>query len=151
MGRSTLPSRFLTADEGRKVVAAIGAAEAKTSGEIRVHLDRKCKGDAQAAAKRAFEKIGMAATAEKNGVMIYLAVADHAFAVIGDSGIDAKVEKDFWDKVRDGMAAAFREDRFGDGLAAAVTEIGARLAQSFPRKEGDRNELPDDISTGDAS
>lgn len=151
MGRSALPSRFLTAEESRKVLDAIRAAEAKTSGEIRVHLDRKCKGDAEAAAKRAFEKIGMAATAEKNGVMLYLAVADHAFAVIGDSGIDAKVERDFWDRVRDSMSAAFREDRFGDGLANAVAEIGTRLAQSFPRKDGDRNELSDDISTGDAS
>lgn len=129
-------------------MAAIKEAEAKTSGEIRVHLDRKSKGDAQAAAKRVFEKIGMDRTAEKNGVLFYVAVADHTFAVIGDAGIDAKVEPDFWERLSEQMLAAFKEDRFGDGLAAAIRAAGEKLATSFPRKAGDANELADDISVG---
>lgn len=87
--RSSRPSAFLSAAEKEQVVAAIRAAEAMTSGEIRVHLDRRCKGDPQDAAKRVFEKIGMDRTDEKNGVLLYLAVKDHSFAVIGDSGIDS--------------------------------------------------------------
>lgn len=149
MGRSSLPARFLTEAERLAIVAAIKEAEAKTSGEIRVHLDRKSKGDAQAAAKKVFEKIGMDRTAEKNGVLFYVAVADHTFAVIGDAGIDAKVEKDFWERLSEQMLAAFKEDKFGDGLAAAIRAAGEKLAASFPRKEGDVNELPDDVSVGE--
>ena len=149
MGRSSFPARFLTETEKSAIVAAIGDAESKTSGEIRVHLDRKSKGDPQGAAKRVFEKIGMDRTAEKNGVLFYVAVADHTFAVIGDAGIDAKVEKDFWDRVSEQMLAAFKEDKFGDGLAAAIRMAGEKLAAAFPRKEGDKNELSDDVSVGE--
>lgn len=148
--RSNLPSRFFTVAERTAIAGAIAEAEAKTSGEIRVHVERHCRGDAQAAAKKAFEKIGMHRTAAKNGVLVYLAVADHAFAVIGDAGIDAKVEKDFWEQVSSRMGAAFREDRFGDGVAGAVREIGERLSSSFPRGASDANELPDDVSVNDA-
>ena len=149
MGRSSFPARFLTEAEKSAIVAAIRDAESKTSGEIRVHLDRKSKGDPQGAAKRVFEKIGMDRTAEKNGVLFYVAVADHTFAVIGDAGIDAKVEKDFWDRVSEQMLAAFKEDKFGDGLAAAIRMAGEKLAAAFPRKEGDKNELSDDVSVAE--
>ena len=149
MGRSSFPARFLTETERAAIVAAIKDAESKTSGELRVHLDRKSHGDPQGAAKRVFEKIGMDRTADKNGVLFYIAVADHSFAVIGDAGIDAKVEKDFWDRVSEQMLAAFKEDRFGEGIAAAIRTAGEKLAASFPRKEGDKNELPDDVSVGE--
>ena len=148
MARSTLPARFFTEAERRTILEAIREAESRTSGEIRVHLDRKCKGDPQAAAKRVFEKIGMHRTAEKNGVLFYLAVKSRSFAVIGDSGIDAKVEPEFWERLSATALAAFKDDRFGDGLAAAIREVGTKLAASFPRKAGDANELADDISVG---
>ena len=148
MGRSGRPGAFLSKNENASILAAIREAESKTSGEIRVHLDRRCAIDPQAAAKAAFEKLGMHATEEKNGVLLYLATQDKAFAVIGDAGIDAKVEPAFWDGLRDRLGKSFSEDRFGDGLAAAIAEIGAKLAASFPRKAGDKNELSDDISTG---
>lgn len=148
MARSTFPSRFFSAAEREAILAAVREAESKTSGEIRVHLERRCKGDPQAAAKATFERIGMDRTAEKNGVLFYLAVKDHTFAVIGDSGIDAKVERDFWDRLSERTLAAFREDRFAEGLAAAIRETGEKLAASFPRREGDVNELPDDLSVG---
>lgn len=149
MGRSSFPARFLTQSEKAAIVAAIRDAESKTSGEIRVHLDRKSKGDPQGAAKRVFEKIGMDRTAEKNGVLFYVAVADHTFAVLGDAGIDAKVEKDFWDRVSEQMLVAFKEDKFGDGLAAGIRMAGEKLAAAFPRKEGDKNELSDDVSVSE--
>jgi uncharacterized membrane protein len=146
VGRSSHPHRFLTDDERTKIAAAIHLAEGKSSGEIRVHLDKRCKGDPHEAAKKTFEKLGMHATAEKSGVLVWLAVRDRAFAILGDSGIDAKVEPGFWDGVRDRMAKAFSEDRFGDGIAGAIGEIGERLAAAFPHRAGDRNELPDEIS-----
>lgn len=90
MGRSSLPARFLTEAERRTIVEAIKEAEAKTSGEIRVHLDRKSKGDAQAAAKKVFEKIGMDRTAEKNGVLIV------RIALFGSSGLGGRSYRRGW-------------------------------------------------------
>ncbi len=147
MSRSRIPARFFSRRERDDLVAAIRRAEAKTSGEVRIRLERRSGGDVQRAARRAFERMGMHRTAARNGVLLFLAVADREFAVIGDVGIDATVEPAFWETVRDRLATAFAGDRFGDGLVEAIGAIGGRLASAFPRAaDGDRNELPDDLS-----
>jgi uncharacterized membrane protein len=148
LNRSGRPKTFLTGDEKHKVVEAIRAAEAQTSGEIRVHLDRHCKGAPVDAARFTFDRLGMHATREKNGVLIYLAVHDRLFAVVGDAGLEGKVDAGFWDGVRDRMGKAFAEDKFGDGLAGAIGEIGAKMAAAFPHTAADVNTLRDDISIG---
>ena len=56
------------------MVDAIRKAEAGTSGEIRVYLERKHKGDALSRAAKVFHKIGMTKTRHRNGVLIYLAL-----------------------------------------------------------------------------
>jgi uncharacterized membrane protein len=140
------PATFFDEDERRRIREAIAAAEARTSGEIRVHLARHSGGDALAAARRAFEAIGMTRTAARNGVLIWLSVEDHAFAILGDRGIDEVVPEGFWDDVRERMRACFAEGRFAEGIVLAVGEAGEKLAAFFPRGTGDRDELPDDIS-----
>src|SRR3954466_3180821 len=111
INRSGRPKTFLKSDEKHQIVEAIRAAEAKTSGEIRVHLDRHCKGGSPIEAARAmFDLLGMHATREKNGVLIYLGVHDRVFAVVGDAGLDGKLEQTFGDGVRERMAAAFAKD-----------------------------------------
>ena len=148
MFRSDKPRTFLTDAERQKIVEAIHAAEAKTSAEIRVHLDRRSLGEPTAAARREFTLLGMENTTDRNGVLIWLAVRDHAFAVVGDVGFTGKVESGFWDGLRDRMAAAFKADKFGDGIAAAIAELGAKLATAFPHPDGRPNQLPDDVSIG---
>jgi uncharacterized membrane protein len=128
-------------------VAAIQAAEHKTSGEIRVHVERFCPGDACTRAWDVFAALQMERTAQRNATLFYLAVQDRKFAIIGDEGIHARVPPTFWEAIRDAMAADFRRGRFADGLTHGILAVGQRLKEYFPQRLDDRNELPDAIST----
>jgi len=138
--------RILTAAEEARVVAAIGAAEKATSGEIRVHVESRAGGEALAAARRWFHRLGMNRTRERNGVLVYLAVDDRAFAIVGDRGIHEKIGDEGWSSIRDGIQAAFSEGRFADGLVEAIRAVEGILATHFPPRGDDRNELPDTVS-----
>jgi uncharacterized membrane protein len=137
--------RLLTPDDEHAVIQAIRSAEAKTSGEIRVHVERRSK-DPIASARQWFTKLGMEATDERNGILFYVAIDDRSFAVVGDAGIHAKVGDAFWAALRDELRDAFAKGEAAHGLIRAVGEAGARLAEHFPRRGDDKNELPDEIS-----
>ena len=140
---------FLTPDERERVAGAIREFEARTSGEIRVHLTEHAPGDPTAAAARAFERIGMTRTRDRNGVLFFVSVRDHRFAVIGDSGIHARVEPDFWTSVVLAVEGDFARGRRAEGLMQGIALAGAKLAECFPPRADDVNELPDAFS-GDA-
>jgi len=131
-----------------RVVAAIRAAESASRGEIRVHVAHHSVGDAEAAASAVFTKLGMSATAERNGVLLYVAPESQRFAVLGDTAINARCGAAFWRDVADAMQRAFREGRFTDGLVEGIATVGQALAREFPRVpgQGDENELPDSVS-----
>lgn len=139
-------SRILNAEQEKIVVDAIALAEKSTSGEIRVHIEKVCKGDAIARATELFEKLGMTNTALRNGVMIYIAEQSHKFAIIGDSGIHEKVGSDFWNHSKDIMQQHFIKGEFVEGVKEAVLACGDALNKYFPIKHDDSNELPNDIS-----
>ena len=140
-------SDLLTAVDEARIVEAIRAAEALTSGEIRVHLERRSGGRPIDAARRWFVRLGMDRTRERNGVLFYLAVDERLFAVIGDAGIHDRVGDAFWEGLRDAMAGAFTAGDHAGGLVRAIGEAGRRLAEHFPRRGDDANELPDEVST----
>jgi uncharacterized membrane protein len=140
------PATFFDEEERQAIRRAIAAAEDRTSGEIRVHLQRCTPGDALDAARSVFEKIGMTRTAARNGVLIYLSVEDHRFAILGDEGIDRVVPENFWGEIRTRMGEKFQEDRFAEGIVEAVEAVGENLHRFFPVDHADRNELSDEIS-----
>jgi uncharacterized membrane protein len=88
-------------------------------------------------------------TEERNGVLFYLAIRNRKFAIIGDTGINARVPEGFWDKIKNIMESDFREKRFSDGLAKGILMAGNQLKEHFPHLTDDVNELPDEISFGD--
>ena len=88
----------------------------------------------------------MDTTTERNGVLFYVGVHDHTFAIIGDEGIDKLVESDFWDCTRDTIITHFKAGNFKQGLAEGIAKAGERLKIHFPFKDGDKNELPNEIS-----
>jgi uncharacterized membrane protein len=139
---------FFTAAEKEHIKAAIQNAEKETSGEIRVHVENECTGDVLDRAATIFEKLGMTKTELRNGVLFYIAVRSHKFAVIGDVAIDAAVPDDFWDKTKDVMLGHFKEGQFAQGLIEGIGMAGSSLKQYFPYQKDDVNELPDDISFG---
>ena len=134
-------------DEARaRIVGAIEAAELATSGEIRLHIENFCKADVLDRAAFVFEKLGMKETAERNGVLFYLALSDKKFAIIGDAGINAKVPANFWEDVKNRMLQHFLKEGFEEGLVEGINMAGHKLGLFFPRNSNDINELPNDIS-----
>ena len=123
-------------------------AELDTSGEIRIHIENTVSGDVMDRAAFVFKQLGMDKTEQRNGVLIYLAVKNRRFAVIGDGGIHKIVPDNFWNDIKANMLEHFRENRFTDGLIEAITSSGHQLKKHFPRKHDDVNELSDDISFG---
>lgn len=139
---------FFSTEQQRQIVDAIKVAELNTSGEIRVHVENHCKGDVLDRSVMVFNTLKMDKTAARNGVLIYLAVTDKKFAIIGDEGINRLVEHDFWNDVKDEMARCFREGDFTGGVTNGILRVGEKLKAFFPYQSDDVNELPDDISFG---
>ena len=129
-----------------RLVAAIAAAESRTSGEIRVVIANEKVTDALPAARREFERLGMNKTAARNGVLLFIAPRSHTFAVVGDEAIHAKCGDEFWADLARIIAEHFRRHDFTTGIVAAITRTGDLLAAHFPRRPDDRNELPDAIT-----
>jgi len=144
--RSKNPGLFFSSKEKGRIVRAVQNAEKNTSGEIRVHLERKAKEDILAHACREFDRLGMNKTAERNGVLIFMGVHSKRFAIWADQGINDKVPANFWKDIVQAMERAFAEDRFADGIEGAILTIGEKLRAYFPYQREDINELPDEIS-----
>ena len=139
---------FFSKEDQEDIRQAITNAELDTSGEIRVHIENTCAGDVMDRAAFVFRQLGMHKTALRNGVLIYLAVKNRRFAIIGDTGINKVVPGTYWDDIKADMLNHFRESRFTDGLIQAITSTGIHLKQNFPHQRDDVNELPDDLSFG---
>ena len=107
---------FLTQEEEQEIVEAIRVAEKNTSGEIRVHLEKKTSIDAFERAMEVFHLLKMDETELKNGVLIYLAVKDKTFVICGDKGINDVVPNDFWDCTKDVVIESFKSKQFKEGL-----------------------------------
>ncbi|MBN2611498.1 MAG: TPM domain-containing protein [Bacteroidales bacterium] len=142
------PAGFFNAVEKGKILSAIRDAEMNTSGEIRLHLEADCKTDVLDRAAYIFEKLGMYKTNQRNGVLIYLAVNDRKFAILGDAGINAVVPPDFWDQIKKTMEEYFKQNDFAEGLSKAIQMAGLQLKKHFPHQKDDVNELSDEISYG---
>lgn len=137
---------FFSDAQKEAIRAVIAEAEEKTSGEIRVHIDEKCDENVVVHAEKVFAKLKMHETAERNGVLFYLAIDSRVFAIYGDKGIHEKVTAQFWDAASALMEQHFKEGKFTEGLVAGITMAGEQLAVHFPCKPDDKNELTNDIS-----
>ena len=135
-------------DEEARIVSAVKEAELKTSGEIRIHVEKHSKLDPMKRAVEMFEKLGMTKTEQRNGVLIYIATVDHKFAIIGDKGINEAVPEDFWETTKELMAAQFKAGNLAEGIIAGIKNAGIQLKAFFPYEKGDVNELSDNISYG---
>lgn len=138
--------QFLAEPDHARVMAAIAAAERRTSGELRVHLDEHCEDDPLDRAAFVFSELGMHRTRQRNGALLYVNVTDRRVAVIGDAGIHQLVGQHFWDDVLELVKLHFIGGRYTEGLIAGVERIGAKLQQHFPWQHDDRNELSNAVS-----
>jgi uncharacterized membrane protein len=141
---------FILSDiQQKNIVEAIKLAEKNTSGEIKVHIEANCSNsDAMERASEVFEYLLLHKTAQRNGVLFYLAHEDHKFAILGDVGINQKVGQTFWDTTKDLLRENFKSGDFEKGLISGITEAGNQLKHYFPYNTDDKNEISDEISRG---
>jgi uncharacterized membrane protein len=141
--------RLLRTIDKEAIEAAIARAERQTSGEIRVSVAPFFWGSVRKVADRAFTRLGMTATRQRNGVLLFIVPARRRFAVLGDEGIHAEVGQEFWDDVSAAIAERFRDGDFTGGIVRGIETIGRELAEHFPYDpETDVDELPDEVDLG---
>lgn len=145
-----MPKDTITPEDEKQILAAIQEAEANTSGEIRVHIESNCEGDVLDRATEVFAMLHMHLTKLRNGVLFYVALKDHQFAVLGDAGINAIVPDHFWEDITEEVISNFKQNQYAKGLSKGIRMAGEQLKTHFPyNQKGDINELSDDISFGD--
>lgn len=141
---------FFTDEEKQSIVDAVRTAEQRTSGEVRVFVERRCRYvNAIDRAVEIFESLQMQKTELRNATLVYVAIKDRQLAVFGDEGIHQKVGNEYWANEVVKMINAFNRDNITEGIRQCVLDIGEALAMHFPYDRGtDKNELPDDIVFG---
>jgi uncharacterized membrane protein len=140
---------LLTEAEKQQLVQAIRESERLTSGEIRLYVESHCKFvNPMERAKEVFLQLNMGNTQRRNGVILYIALKDRQFAILGDKGIHEKVGSEFWVKEAELLISHFTRNDIVGGIDACIREIGESLCRYFPFEGGDENELPDDIVMG---
>ena len=137
---------FLSSGDEIAVVEAINEAEKNTSGEIRIHIENHSEKPPLERAKEVFFELKMNETQARNGVLFYIGVADHSFAILGDEGIDKVVEANFWDCTKNVVIENFKAGKFREGLVEGIKNAGEKLKVHFPFNSGDENELSNEIS-----
>ncbi len=141
--------KLLKVIDVERIKAAIAVAERSASGEVRVSVAPFFWGSVRRVAEKAFVRLGMTATKNRNGILFFIVPTRKTFAVLGDEGIHARVGQEFWDSLAGLLSGHFRKGEFTEGLIVAIEEAGRQLAAHFPCDPAtDVNELPDDIDFG---
>ncbi|CCE07878.1 conserved hypothetical protein [Bradyrhizobium sp. STM 3843] len=143
--------RVFPSDMRDRIAQAITTAETTHSGQVRFVVEGALDGRPlfrdQPARERAldlFAHLRIWDTAQNNGVLIYLLLADRDVEIVADRGIDARVGKDGWERICRAMEQDFRHGRFEHGVIAGVAAVSRELARHFPPHAGSPNELPDE-------
>ena len=139
---------FFSDEQKQRIKAAIERMEHKTSGEIRLHLEGDCKGDAYERALQVFHRLHMHKTKNRNAVLFYLAINHKKFAIVGDEGIHKNVPENFWMTVKDHVIDQFKQNKFTEGICDGIDMTGEMLHTYFPKNANDKNQLSDEISYG---
>ena len=142
------PKRFLKHEEGNRIIESIRNAENQTSGEIRVHFQRRLRGKIEDEALKTFHDLKMHETEARNGVLLFIAPRLKQFFILGDTGIDAVVPDNFWEDIKDNLGRQFKAGQMADGICECIESVGEKLKTHFPIQSDDENELPDTISYG---
>lgn len=108
---------------------------------------RRCSEAVRRSAVRSFFEKGLYRTREETGILIYISLLERKVWILGDRGIDSKIDPRFWRSFAARLAAGIREGRSCDALCCIIRECGEELSRHFPRSSDDRNELTDDLIT----
>lgn len=141
---------YFSEAEKEAVLDAIRKAEQRTSGEVRIFVERKCRFvNPVDRAYEIFYLLKMDKTDHHNAVLVYLAMKDRQFAIFADEGIYTAVGREYWNREANEMLHAFKQENYARGLVTVIADIGEALHEHFPYDPAtDKNELPDDIVFG---
>ena len=139
---------LLSEDDFAAIDSAIKSFENKTSGELVVSFQAVCAGNPYKEGRRVFNRMKLHRTRERNAVLVVIFIHSRKFAVLGDQGINKRVTDDFWDKTVATMADHFQDGRYREGLVAGIQVLGGQLAEHFPYREDDVDELSDEVRFG---
>lgn len=130
----------------QRIEQAISHLEQQTSAELRVVVERKAKHhNAIERANQLFFELNMQATADRNGVLLYLAFKPHLVAVVGDEAIHQKVGQDFWQSVYEAMKSRCQNGDYTQAICETIAQVATQLAVHFPRNSNDQNELSNEV------
>lgn len=142
-------SHFFNTEQTQRIYDCIRTQENKTSGEIRLCIETRCKYvDPLDRVRELFYQLKMYKTENRNAVLIYIAYKDRDFALFGDGGIYSKVEPSFWKQESNTLATYFSSGNYEQGIIHTITQVGNTLAIHFPASSQHKNELPDEIVFG---
>jgi len=142
--------QYLSTDDLHEIQEGISNVEKSTSGELRLCL-RKRRGffekkfTPRELAVSEFHKLGMHSTDEKTGVLIFILFSERKFEIVADEGINSKIPEDKWESITSHLKNEFSSGNYKNGIIKCLNEINDVLAREFPYKEGDKNELSDEI------
>lgn len=140
--------KFFSKAEEERIIHAIKEAEHSTSGEVRFYVESKCPDDAYERAVAVFHRMQLHEKNHRNGVLIYMAIKDRKFAIVGDEGIHTKVTDTFWESIREQMIERFKEEKMVEGICEAVKQIGEKLKESFPVDPNDTRKQEHKLNHG---
>lgn len=102
---------------------------------------REIDAEVEEAAVTHFFKKGIHRTDEETGVLIFISLFEHRVWILADRGINRKVDPGQWSAIVEDVVQGIRQKRAGEAIAAAVTTVGRLLAEHFPVRDDDRDEL----------
>lgn len=158
--------RAVPPDLSERLRRRVAASERRHTGEVRIYVEASLPFSylwrhlrdklpiEQIVRERAvmiFSKLRMWDTAQSNGVLIYLLLAEHSIELVADRGVSRHVPAAEWKAMVDRLGTALRGNRFEDGLTQALEEVSAVLVQHFPESDeasaggpaAQSNQLPD--------
>lgn len=145
--------KFLNPQEIQAVNKTVIAAEKKTAGEIKVLVVQssasfKGKTSEKKTELRAdyeFFALGLDHTRDNTGILIMISLAEHRVVIRAGKAINEFYDQGIWQMIVDTVIDGIKRGDSVSGICNGVSMCGDILAEHFPIKLDDVNEIPDEI------
>lgn len=142
--------KILSEVELEKISEEIKSQELRTSGELKVSIKKgrslfDKRKSIRELAVREFHRLGMTNTRDRSGILFFLLLNDREFYILPDIGVSERIPQTFWDELAKEAENSFREKNFFEGILKVLRKCGDVLAEHFPRKSDDVDELSNKV------
>jgi putative membrane protein len=86
-------------------------------------------------------------TKDRTGIVIFISLLERKVKVLADSGINEKVEKDYWNDLVKSLSNEIGQGNMINGVVKAIATCGEKLIESFPAKNDNTNQISDELIT----